>query len=133
MRSPEQARRTMATLRSLGVALALDDFGTGHSSLAHLREFPLDELKIAQAFVAGLPQGHVDAVFIETIVRLAQSLGLTAVAEGIESHDQAVAVQSLGCTHGQGFYFGEPLGAIGVATYLGASALPATAAAVQVA
>jgi diguanylate cyclase (GGDEF)-like protein len=133
MRSPDQARRTMASLRSLGVALALDDFGTGHSSLAHLREFPLDELKIAQAFVAGLPQGHVDAVFIETIVRLAQSLGLTAVAEGIESHDQAVAVQSLGCTHGQGFYFGEPLGAIGVATYLGASALPAVPAVVQVA
>ncbi len=133
MRSPEQARRTMAALRDLGVSLALDDFGTGHSSLAHLREFPLDQLKIAQAFVDGLPSGHVDAVFIETIVRLAGSLGLTAVAEGIESRAQADAVEALGCTHGQGFYFGEPLGAIGVSTYLGAVSLPTATVAAQVA
>jgi diguanylate cyclase (GGDEF)-like protein len=133
MRSPEQGRLTMATLRRLGVSLALDDFGTGHSSLAHLREFPLDQLKIAKAFVDGLPEGHVDAVFIETIVRLAASLGLRAVAEGIESRAQADAVRALGCTYGQGFYFGEPLGAIGLATYLGASALPARPTVVQVA
>ncbi len=133
MRSPDQARRTMATLRSLGVSLALDDFGTGHSSLAHLREFPLDQLKIAQAFVDGLPQGHVDAVFVETIVRLAASLGLSAVAEGIETQEQANAVSALGCEFGQGFYFGEPLHTIGVTTYLGASVLPAASSAARVA
>ena len=133
MRSPEQARRTMTTLRELGVSLALDDFGTGHSSLAHLREFPLDQLKIAQAFVDGLPHGHVDAVFVETIVRLAASLGLTAVAEGIESREQAACVKKLGCALGQGYYFGEPLGTMGVSTYLGAVMLPAVPAAVAVA
>jgi diguanylate cyclase (GGDEF)-like protein len=133
MRSPEQARRTMSALRSLGVSLALDDFGTGHSSLAHLREFPLDQLKIAQAFVGGLPEGHVDAVFVETIVRLAGSLGLTAVAEGIESREQASVVRSLGCELGQGYYFGEPLGTIGVSTYLRAAVLPAATSAVRVA
>jgi diguanylate cyclase (GGDEF)-like protein len=133
MRSPEQARRTMAALRSLGVSLALDDFGTGHSSLAHLRGFPLDQLKIAQAFVDGLPEGHVDAVFVETIVRLAGSLGLAAVAEGIESRAQADIVRRLGCGLGQGYYFGQPLSTIGVTTYLGAAVLPARAADVNVA
>jgi EAL domain-containing protein (putative c-di-GMP-specific phosphodiesterase class I) len=101
----------MRQLRALGVALALDDFGTGHSSLAHLREFPLDSLKIAQPFVAGLPNGHVDRVFVDAIVRLASSLGLAVVAEGIEKAAQADVVSALGCTHGQGFYFGSPLAA----------------------
>jgi EAL domain-containing protein (putative c-di-GMP-specific phosphodiesterase class I) len=125
MRSPEEALRTMRELRELGVVLALDDFGTGHSSLAHLREFPLDTLKIAQPFVAGLPNGELDGVFIDAIVRLATSLGLEVVAEGIEASGQADAVAALGCTHGQGFFFGEPLGELGVSAYLGARTLPA--------
>jgi predicted signal transduction protein with EAL and GGDEF domain len=126
MRNPQQALATMRSLRSLGVSLALDDFGTGHSSLAHLREFPLDTLKIAQPFVAGLPTGHVDRVFIDAIVRLASSLGLDVVAEGIESDAQADAVGELGCGFGQGFHFGSPLSQLGVAGYLGASTLPGT-------
>src|SRR5262249_7219821 len=64
MGHPTDALATMKALRELGVSLALDDFGTGHSSLAHLREFPLDALKIAKPFVAGLPDGHVDAAFV---------------------------------------------------------------------
>src|SRR6185295_9891202 len=113
-------------LRALGVSLALDDFGTGHSSLAHLREFPLDTLKIAQPFVAGLPTGHVDRVFIDAIVRLAGSLGLGVVAEGIETAAQADAVAELGCGFGQGFHFGSALSRLGVASYLGAATLPET-------
>jgi diguanylate cyclase (GGDEF)-like protein len=124
MRSPEEALRTMLELRDLGVTLALDDFGTGHSSLAHLREFPIDTLKIARPFVAGLPEGELDGVFVEAIVRLATSLGLEVVAEGIESAGQADAVAALGCTHGQGFYFGAPLGELGVTAYLGSRTLP---------
>jgi EAL domain-containing protein (putative c-di-GMP-specific phosphodiesterase class I) len=124
MRSPEEALRTMLELRDLGVTLALDDFGTGHSSLAHLREFPIDTLKIARPFVAGLPDGELDGVFVEAIVRLATSLGLEVVAEGIESAGQADAVAALGCTHGQGFYFGAPLGELGVTAYLGSRTLP---------
>ncbi|HEU0337010.1 MAG TPA: EAL domain-containing protein [Gaiellaceae bacterium] len=124
MRSPEEALRTMLELRELGVTLALDDFGTGHSSLAHLREFPIDTLKIARPFVAGLPDGELDGVFVDAIVRLATSLGLEVVAEGIESAGQADAVAALGCTHGQGFYFGEPLGELGVSAYLGSRTLP---------
>ena len=125
MRNPEVALQTMRELRELGVALGLDDFGTGHSSLAYLREFPLDSLKIARPFVVGLPDGELDAVFVEAIVRLATSLGLTVVAEGIESAAQCQAVAALGCTHAQGFYFGEPLSGLGISTYLWAPTLPA--------
>ena len=125
MRNPEVALQTMRELRELGVALGLDDFGTGHSSLAYLREFPLDSLKIARPFVVGLPDGELDAVFVEAIVRLATSLGLTVVAEGIESAAQCQAVAALGCTHAQGFYFGEPLAGLGISTYLWAPTLPA--------
>jgi diguanylate cyclase (GGDEF)-like protein len=124
MRHPADALATMNALRELGVSLALDDFGTGHSSLAHLREFPLDALKIAKPFVAGLPDGHVDAAFVETIVRLARSLELGVVAEGVESAAQARSVASLGCDCGQGFFFGSPAGRIGVTPYLTAGALP---------
>jgi diguanylate cyclase (GGDEF)-like protein len=124
MRNPAQALEAMRELRALGISLALDDFGTGHSSLAHLREFPLDSLKIARPFVAGLPDGHVDRVFIDSIVRLASSLDLTVVAEGIETAAQATVVAELGCTHGQGFHFGSPLSRLGVATYLGSRTLP---------
>ena len=125
MRNPEVALQTMRELRELGVALGLDDFGTGHSSLAYLREFPLDSLKIARPFVMGLPEGELDAVFVEAIVRLATSLGLAVVAEGIESVAQCQAVAALGCTHAQGFYFGEPLAGIGISSYLWAPTLPA--------
>jgi diguanylate cyclase (GGDEF)-like protein len=125
MRNPEVALQTMRDLRELGVALGLDDFGTGHSSLAYLREFPLDNLKIARPFVAGLPEGELDAVFVEAMVRLATTLGLDVVAEGIESPAQCEAVRALGCTHAQGFYFGEPLAGLGVSTYLWAPTLPA--------
>jgi len=115
----------MRSLRELGVRLALDDFGTGHSSLAHLRELPLDTLKIAKPFIAGLPDGHADAAFVEAIVTLATSLGIDVIAEGVETAAQAHAALELGCRFGQGFYFGTPLGQIGVTPYLTAGELPA--------
>ena len=124
MHNPDEALATMATLRELGVSLALDDFGTGHSSLAHLREFPIDSLKIAREFVSGLPDGHVDNVFVDAIVRLASSLGLDVVAEGVESERQASLVRQFGCTFGQGYHFGAPLGLLGVSNYLGSQLLP---------
>lgn len=124
MRNPAEALATMATLRELGISLALDDFGTGHSSLAHLREFPIDALKIAREFVSGLPDGHVDNVFVDAIVRLASSLGLDVVAEGVESERQARLVREFGCRYGQGYHFGAPLGLLGVSNYLGSRLLP---------
>ena len=78
--------------------------------------------------MTGLPDGELDAVFVEAIVRLATSLGLDVVAEGIESAAQCEAVAALGCTHAQGFYFGEPLAGLGVSSYLWSRTLPAGAA-----
>jgi diguanylate cyclase (GGDEF)-like protein len=125
MRQPARALAAMKSLRALGVRLALDDFGTGHSSLAHLRELPLDTVKIAKPFIAGLPDGHADAAFVEAMVKLAMSLEMDVIAEGIETEAQAEAALSLGCGFGQGFFFGSPLGEIGVVPYLTAGALPA--------
>ncbi len=124
MRNPDQARRAMLALRELGVRLALDDFGTGHSSLAHLREFPLDLLKIARPFVEQIVERERDAVFVETIVRLAASLELPVVAEGIENELQADSVAALGCELGQGYLFGRPVGSLGMTRYLVADTLP---------
>ena len=123
MENPNEALARMTELRSLGVSLALDDFGTGHSSLAHLRGFPIDTLKIARDFVVGLPDSPVDRAFFETIVRLGRSLGLEVVAEGIESAGQALAIGELGCSLAQGFHFGQPLAPIGL-TYAFSSARP---------
>ncbi len=124
IRQPARALATLRSLRELGVRLALDDFGTGHSSLAHLRELPLDTLKIAKPFITGLPDGHADVAFVEAIVKLATSLDMDVIAEGIETAAQAQAALSLGCGFGQGFFFGPPLGEIGVTPYLTAGALP---------
>ncbi|WP_181813708.1 putative bifunctional diguanylate cyclase/phosphodiesterase [Gaiella occulta] len=131
MGNPGEALAVMVGLRDLGVSLALDDFGTGHSSLAHLREFPIDTLKIAREFATGLPDSAVDTAFVETIVRLGRSLGLDVVAEGIESARQADAVTALGCAFAQGFYFGEPLAPLGLTFAFGSGS--ATGAALQVA
>jgi diguanylate cyclase (GGDEF)-like protein len=124
MRNPEEARATMRRLRALGVSLALDDFGTGHSSLAHLREFPIDILKIAKPFVSALHDGQANAAFVETIVQLAATLGQSVVAEGVESAEQAEEVARLGCGFAQGYYFGAPLAGLGVSPYLSALRLP---------
>jgi EAL domain-containing protein (putative c-di-GMP-specific phosphodiesterase class I) len=118
MESPDDALARMHELRSLGLSLALDDFGTGHSSLAHLRGFPIDTLKIARDFVVGLPESPVDAAFFETIVNLGRSLGLEVIAEGIESGAQAHAIRELGCSLAQGFHFGQPLAPMGLTSVL---------------
>lgn len=124
MRNPEQAHASMERLRELGIRLALDDFGTGHSSLAHLREFPLDVLKIARPFVEHIAEREHDALFIETMKRLASSLGLPVIAEGVETEAQARILAELGCEYGQGYLFGHPVGALGVTRYLLADTLP---------
>jgi len=96
-------------LRELGVTLALDDFGTGHSSLTHLMRVPASILKIDRSFVASTdPRGHA-APITRSIVRLAQDLGLDAVAEGIETQAHVDAVRAAGCRFGQGYHFARPM------------------------
>ncbi len=101
-------------LKALGVRLAIDDFGTGYSSLAYLRQFPIDVLKIDQTFVSGLSDSEESAAIVHTLVQLGKVLGLETVAEGIESHDQRIRLQTERVNVGQGYLFARPLDAEGI-------------------
>ena len=110
---PERTCDLLNELRSHGMSLALDDFGTGYSSLGYLHRFPLLTLKIDRSFVAPLTaptanQGSASAAVVRAVVALAGSLGLSVVAEGIETQAQADALCALGCHLGQGFLFAKP-------------------------
>ncbi|HET9051990.1 MAG TPA: EAL domain-containing protein [Candidatus Dormibacteraeota bacterium] len=104
-----ELRQTLRLLRDLGCRLAIDDFGTGYSSLASLRELPVQTLKIAKPFVDGLGLGREQDAFAEAIVGLGRTLGLTTVAEGIETVEQARRLDALTCTLGQGYLFSKAL------------------------
>jgi diguanylate cyclase (GGDEF)-like protein len=105
----DAARRELAKLHDLGVRLAVDDFGTGYSSVGYVRQFPLDSVKIDKSFVQGLMAGAEDAAIAQAIIKMAHALGLTTVAEGVESADVLARLQQLGCDLVQGFYFSGPL------------------------
>ncbi|MBT8224367.1 MAG: EAL domain-containing protein [Dactylosporangium sp.] len=100
---------TLDALRDLGVHLALDDFGTGYSSLTHLRQFPVQVLKIDRSFVSGLGQNREDSAIVEMIVSLAKSLGILVIAEGVETKTHIDELRELGCTTCQGYYLGRPM------------------------
>jgi len=96
-------------LKSLGVLLAIDDFGTGYSSLGYLARCPIDVLKIAKPFVDAMSDASDESALAHAIIRIGESLGLTAVAEGIEREDQRDRLRELRCPFGQGFLFAKPL------------------------
>jgi diguanylate cyclase (GGDEF)-like protein len=98
----------LGRLRERGIHLAIDDFGTGFSSLSHLRQFRIDELKVDQTFVQGLERDGEDSSIVAAVVNLAHNLGLSAVAEGVETAEQSRRVQLVGCDLAQGFYFAAP-------------------------
>ena len=106
---PELAIDVLLRLRNLGVKVHLDDFGTGYSSLAYLQRFAVDVLKIDQCFVQRLGRNGGGSEIVQTIVTLAQNLGMVALAEGIETPEQLEIVRDLGCTFGQGFLFAKPM------------------------
>ena len=95
-------------LHELGVRLVLDDFGTGYSSFQHLKDFPIDMVKIDRSFVADLGRGEQDAAIVASVVSMASALGLGVIAEGVESEAQAAALRALGCPLAQGYHFGPP-------------------------
>jgi diguanylate cyclase (GGDEF)-like protein/PAS domain S-box-containing protein len=109
MREVESTVRTLQGLKGMGVRLAIDDFGTGYSSLAYLSSFPIDRIKIAQRFVRDIPQDPNDAAIVETILAMARSLGMEAIAEGVETREQVEFLWSRGCTQVQGYYFARPI------------------------
>jgi diguanylate cyclase (GGDEF)-like protein/PAS domain S-box-containing protein len=101
----------LAALRALGVRLAIDDFGTGYASLAHLRQLPIDIIKIDPSFVAGLGQDETLTLLTRTIVSVGSDLGMQVVAEGIEQPRQLAALREMGCGFGQGFLVARPMAA----------------------
>ena len=103
---------TLEALRALGVRVVIDDFGTGYFSLSHLRQFPVDALKIASEFVQVAAGDSRSAALAGAIVALGESLDIATVAEGIETKEHADRMRALGCTYGQGYFFAKPISAI---------------------
>ncbi len=109
MHDVERVAQTLAGLRALGVDIAIDDFGTGYSSLAYLKRFPVQRLKVDRSFVADVTRDADDAAIVRTIVALGHSLGLSVVAEGVETGEQIEFLRAIGCDEMQGYVCGRPV------------------------
>jgi diguanylate cyclase (GGDEF)-like protein len=105
----QQVQQRLHELKAIGITLALDDFGTGYSSLSSLHQLPVDTVKIDRSFVCQADTSHHHRVLIEATVKVAQSLGMNTVAEGIETEAQLAAVRAQACAKGQGYLFSRPL------------------------
>jgi EAL domain-containing protein (putative c-di-GMP-specific phosphodiesterase class I) len=109
---------TLAGLRVLGVQVQIDDFGTGYSSLSYLYRFPIDALKIDRAFVSRIGANGENAEFVRTIAALAHELGLSVVAEGVETHGQIAMIEEVGCEQAQGYLVSRPLDSVQAAQFI---------------
>jgi diguanylate cyclase (GGDEF)-like protein len=114
-RGAEYLERTLRTLSEAGIRIALDDFGTGYASLSHLKDFPVDLLKIDRSFVRNLQANAEDAAIVDAVVGLGRSLRIDVIAEGIETRAQHDRLIGLGCRYGQGFLYSRPVAAARVA------------------
>jgi EAL domain-containing protein (putative c-di-GMP-specific phosphodiesterase class I) len=103
------AREVMKGLNRLGVRLAVDDFGTGHSSLRYVKQFPIQEIKVDRTFVQGVGGDMVDSAIVRAVIDLAVAMGITAVAEGVETIDQLAGLRVLQCPVAQGHFFSRAL------------------------
>ena len=109
MENTEQAIRTLAHLKSLGLRLSIDDFGTGYSSLSYLKRFPISALKIDRSFVDEIATNADDATITLAVIGMSHNLGLKVIAEGVETWDQLDFLTRNGCSEMQGYYFSQPL------------------------
>lgn len=109
MRDPDTTASTLSELRELGVRLSVDDFGTGYSSLAYLKDFPVDIVKIDRSFITAVDTNPRQAALVAAIIELGHALGLTVLAEGIETAGQRDVLTSFGCDLAQGFHFAHPM------------------------
>jgi diguanylate cyclase (GGDEF)-like protein/PAS domain S-box-containing protein len=114
LRRPDMARLALDALRRLGVRVALDDFGLGYSSLTHLKTLPVDVVKVDRSFVADLVRSTEDRAVVEAVLTLARRMGLTVIAEGVETADQDDVLRSMGCPVVQGYLYGRPVPAADV-------------------
>ena len=111
------ARDAVDALNKLGVRVALDDYGTGYSSLSYLKRFPVETLKIDRSFVEELDQRAENAAIVRAIIGLGESLGLSIIAEGVETFAQVAKLKSLGCFLAQGYLYGKPLPAASLGAF----------------
>ena len=111
MADPAHALAILSMLQSMGVRLSIDDFGTGYSSLTHLRELPVDEIKIDKSFVIGMTRNEADAAIVRTVIDLAHNLGKQVCAEGVEDRSTWQMLMELGCDLAQGYWIGRPMNA----------------------
>jgi diguanylate cyclase len=96
-------------LRELGVRVMLDDFGTGFSSLTYLRQLPLDAIKLDRSFVSQLDHSAADRQIVGAVIQLSKAMGMSAIAEGVETEAQLTCLRELGCHFAQGYYFARPM------------------------
>jgi diguanylate cyclase (GGDEF)-like protein len=108
MDDPEESRKRLEEIRSLGVRVALDDFGSGYSSLSYLQHFPFDKIKIDGGFVTPLGRSENSGFIIQSIVALGRALNLSVLVEGVETEEQRMLLRLAGCDEMQGFLFGHP-------------------------
>ena len=109
VQDPARATRVFDALKALNTTVAMDDFGTGYSSLAYLQRLPIDVLKIDKSFVCGMMVDPDAVAIVRAVLSLAEALGMSTTAEGIETVELATTLATLGCASGQGFYFAKPL------------------------
>lgn len=114
----ENAIEILVDLKTRRIKIAIDDFGTGYSSLSYLKNFPIDRIKIAQNFVKDIPADRDDAAIVETIIVMADRLGLKIIAEGVETEEQMMFLRQRGCCEMQGYYFARPMPAENLEAFL---------------
>ena len=108
MSNPKQMIAVLAKIKNLGIRLSIDDFGTGYSSLSKLKLFPIDTLKIDRSFIRNIPKNAEDRAITQAIISIGESLGLTVIAEGVETAEQLDILKQQLCDEIQGFYFNKP-------------------------
>ncbi|HET7434786.1 MAG TPA: EAL domain-containing protein [Thermoanaerobaculia bacterium] len=118
MADPAHALAILALLQSMGVRLSIDDFGTGYSSLTHLRELPIDEIKIDKSFVIGMKESDADAAIVRTVIDLGHNLGKQVCAEGVEDEETWLRLREMGCDLAQGYWIHKPMNAANLMDWL---------------
>lgn len=109
MRAQSYIQEALVEINNLGIKLAMDDFGTGYSSISYLRQYPFDELKIDRSFIQGIADNKADSDLVKATIAMSHSLGLTVVAEGVETKEQLKMLEALECNFVQGYYYSKPL------------------------
>ena len=109
MQRPEEAIKKLEKIHSLGIKVSIDDFGTGYSSLSYLKRFPIDKLKIDQSFVRDIPEDEDDSAIVKAVIALGNSLGLSLIAEGVETEEQKEFLLENSCVNIQGYLYAKPM------------------------